>query len=285
MNFKMIAAAAAFLAAGAANAAITSFDGGTVAGNGSVVLLKADTTGTVTQGLTVDLGFNYLDFANNGALAQAGTTIVWDFSANTITKNGALVTGVTNDWASQFAIFAANSDAAETKWAIASGSQKGTTVTGFLASGNPTAAQFTSQASGNTANMGQITAPLIGAPGTTAGNANKGTFASADNGAFAMGSTDSSYVGTAYSLTSVNGWKNNIKWNTWLADGDTSAFTQLNANGSESLIANASFKLVGNTLTYTVAGAVTPSVPEPESFVLALAGVFGLALARRRAAK
>ena len=173
MNFKMIAAAAALLAAGAANAAITSFDGGTVAGNGSVVLLKADTTGTTTQGLTVDLGFNYLDFANNGALTAAGTTIVWDFSANTITKNGALVTGVTNDWAAQFAIFAANSDAAETKWAIASGSQMGTKVTGFLASGNPTAAQFTQQNTTLISQMGLVdsnasTGLISGtAPGTT----------------------------------------------------------------------------------------------------------------------
>lgn len=283
MNFKMIAAAAAFLAAGAANAAITSFDGGTVAGNGSVVLLKADTTGTAVQGLTVDLGFNYLDFANNGALAQAGTTIVWDFSANTITKNGALVTGVTNDWASQFAIFAANSDAAETKWAIASGSQKGTAVTGFLASGNPTAAQFTQQTTTLISQMGLVdsnaTSGLIKSLGS------KGTITSADNGAYAMGSTDSSYVGTDYSLTTINGWKNNIKWSTWLADGATSAFTQVSANGTKTLIPNATFQLVGNTLTYSVAGGVTPSVPEPESLVLALAGVLGLALARRRAAK
>lgn len=282
MNFKMIAAAAAFLAAGAANASINSFNGGTVAGNGSVVLIKLDSTGSTVQGLTVDLGFNYLDFANNGALAQAGTTIVWDFSANTITKNGALVTGVTNDWAAQFATFAANSDAAETKWAIASGSQKGTTVTGFLASGNPTAAQFASQSATNTGGMNAVTAGLIDSIVA------KGTIGSADNGAYSMGSADTaSYVGatTVYGATANVGWRNQIKWNTWLADGATSAFTQLNANGSEALITDATFQLVGNTLTYTVAGAVTPSVPEPESLVLALAGVLGLALARRRAAK
>lgn len=274
MNFKMIATAAALLAAGAANASITSFNGGTANGNGSVVLVQLDSTGGTTQGLTVDLGVNYLDFANSGALAAAGTTIVWDFANNTITKNGALVTGVTNDWASQFAIFAANSDAAEVKWAIASGSQKGNTPSGFLASGNPTAANFGSQASGNTANFVQITAPLVD------GIASKGTIGTADNGAYAMGSTDVNYVGTAYSVTTVNGWKNNIKWSTWLADGATSAFTQVNANGTEALIANASFKLTGNTLTYTVT-----AVPEPTTLALALAGVAGLVVSRRRAAK
>lgn len=276
MNFKMIAAAAALLAAGAANASINSFNGGTVAGNGSVVLVKLDSTGGTTQGLTVDLGVNYLDFANNGVLAAAGTTIVWDFAANTITKNGALVTGVTNDWASQFAIFAANSDAAETKWAIASGSQKGTSVTGFLASGNPTAAQFAAQASNNTSGMNAITAGLVDSI------ANKGTIGSADNGAYSMGSTDASYVGstTVYGATANVGWRNQIKWNTWLADGDVSALTQLNANGSEALIANASFKLTGTTLTYTVT-----AVPEPTTLALALAGVAGLVVSRRRAAK
>ncbi len=277
MNFKMIATAAALLAAGAANASINSFNGGTVAGNGSVVLVKLDSTGSTVQGLTVDLGVNYLDFANNGALAQAGTTIVWDFANNTITKNGALVTGVTNDWASQFATFAANSDAAEVKWAIASGSQKGTTVTGFLASGNPTPAQFTSQSATNTAGMNAITAGLIDSI------VSKGTIGSADNGAYAMGSADTaSYVGatTVYGATANVGWRNQIKWNTWLADGDVSAFTQLNATGTEALIANASFQLTGTTLTYTVT-----AVPEPTTLALALAGVAGLVVSRRRAAK
>ena len=37
----------------------------------------------------------------------------------------------------------------------------------------------------------------------------KGTLASADNGAYAMGSTDNAYVGNAYALTSIKGWKNN----------------------------------------------------------------------------
>lgn len=279
MNFKMIATAAALLAAGAANAAITSFNGGTVNGNGSVVLVQLDSTGATTQGLTVDLGFNYLDFANNGALTAAGTTIVWDFANNTITKNGALVTGVTNDWASQFAIFAANSDAAEVKWAIASGSHKGTTPSGFLASGSPTATQLTQQNATVTGPMVQITAGLVDAI------ASKGTIGTADNGAYAMGSADTGYVGTNYSLTTINGWKNNIKWSTWSADGATTGFTQVNANGTEVQLGNidgfASFKKVGTTLTYSMPSAI----PEPTTLALALAGVAGLVVTRRRAAK
>jgi hypothetical protein len=310
MNFKQIAAAVAILAAaGAANAAVSNFDGITAAGNGSLILVKLDSTGSNVGGLTVDLGFAYNDLANSGALTAANTTVVWDFANNTITKNGSLITGITNDWASQFALF--SGDAAETKWAILSGSQKGTTATGFLASGLPSAANLTQQNPTVTGGMAGVATSLLG--GTTVATsigATKGTFASADNGAYAMASTDAGYVGTAYSLTTINGWKNNIKWSTWNADGASTNLTQLNANGTESGIALASsyvlgtndvldttgllnaqgtFKLVGNTLTWSTAKIttieVTPSVPEPESYALALVGLAALGFAARRAAK
>ena len=309
MKIQHIAAAVALLAAGAANAAIEQFDGVTAAGNGSLVMVMADTTaGTtgVVQGLTVDLGYHYADFANGGVLSQANTKVEWDFAANTISLNGALVTGITNDWASQFAIFRANADAVDTKWALLSGSQKGNTPTAFLASGQPSAAALTQQSSGVTANMVQVNVPLIK-------NAlAKGTFASADNGAYAMGSTDNAYVGTAYSLTTVNGWKNNIKWSTWNVDGASTNLWQANANGSESVVGNSAtyafdaatqtmdttgqlngygtFTMSGDKLTWSTASIttipVTPAVPEPESFALALVGLAAAGfVARRRSAK
>lgn len=309
MNFKMIAAAAALLAAGAANAAISSFDGSTAVGNGSLVLLKLDdstTNGAATQGLIADLGFNFSDFANGGVYGGANTKIVWDFSANTITKNGVLVTGVTNDWASQFAAFAANSDAADTKWTIASGSQKGTSTTGasFLLAG-PGGATPTS---GNVATMAGVdgsTTGMIKTLGT------KGTITSADNGAYAMGSSDSSWLNKTFGATTSTGWKNASKWSVWGVDGDSTNLWQITAGQTvgKSLVGDSAnyvlgageqlnttglkngggtFTLAGNQLiwqTATITAAVTPSVPEPESFALALVGVMGLVVARRRTAK
>ncbi len=300
MNFKMIAAAVALVAAaGSANAAIDSFSG-VNGGNGSLTLLKLDSTGATTQGLIADLGLNYSDFANGGLYGAANTTVVWDFSANTMTVNGALKTGVTNDWAGQFATFAANSDAAETKWAIISGSQYGNTPYGFLSTGTPNASQLNQQNASVTANWVQTNQPLIH------GNANFGTLASADNGAYSMPSTDKYYVGasTVFGTTSFNGWRGNSKWSVWQA-GTQNNLWQVNANGTEARIgdsagytlgandtldttgllnASGTFTLQGNTLTWKTA-TITPGVPEPTTYGLALAGVLTLLVARRRAAK
>lgn len=289
MKLQKIAAVVALLAAGAANASVDMFDGVSATGNGSLIMVMADTTGSTVQGLTVDLGFHYSDFLAGGSLSAANQTVVWDFSANTISVNGSILGGMTNDWADQYGIFSANSDAAETKWAVISGAQKGTIASGFMTTGQPTATQLSQQTPAVTTNMGQVSIPLLRNALT------KGTLASADNGAYAMGSTDNAYVGTAYSLTSIKGWKNNIKWDTWNVDGASTNFYQVNANGSEAVVFDGTSQggvaagLLNGFGTFTKTGTTlvwTTAVPEPESYALALVGLAAAGfVARRRSAK
>jgi hypothetical protein len=291
MNFKTLAVAAALVAAGTANAAISSFSGGTSIGNGSLVLLMLDDTGDATQSLTVDLGLNFSDFANGGRFSKAGTSIIWNLAANTVTgetRPDLSVAGTaisftgSNNWSSQLSTFQGNSDAAETKWTVISGAQKTSTANAFLMTA-PLDDASDSVPTADVAKMVQITGKLIGTLG------NKGTITSADNGAYSAAATDASYVGTTYgSYNDGNGWLNNSAWNTYGDLGSSLHFKQVNANGSALDIGQTAidpqnigtFTLQGNTLTYTV------GVPEPESYALAIVGLLGMAaVARRRAAK
>lgn len=292
MKLNKIAALVALLAAGAANAALDKMDGVTVNGDSSVLLVMLDSTGAQTRSLTVDLGITFSQFNAASALGGAAQKVVWNLGGNTVT--GVDLGSATNDWAGQVNDFLANSDAAETKWALVAGSRRGNTPNAFLATGTPSAAQLNSQNSGATASFVQID-PLF-TNGTTVG-----THATADNGAFSAASTDKGYVGTDYAgATSIGGWKNNLKWNGWVALGGSTNLLQLNANGSE--------KYVGDTATFagglaawdttgllndrgtlsvsadgkTVTWATAAAVPEAESYALALFGLLSVAALRRR---
>jgi len=290
MKLNKIAALVALLAAGAANAAITKMDGVTINGDSSVLLVMLDSTGAQTRSLTVDLGVTYSQFNATGALNGFGQNVVWDLGNNTV--SGVDLGGVTNDWSAQVNDFLANSDAAETKWALVAGSRRGNTPGGFLATGTPTSAQLNSQNSGATANFVQID-PLF-TNGTTVG-----THATADNGAFSAASTDKGYVGTDYAgATSIGGWKNNLKWNGWVALGGSTNLLQLNPNGSEKYVGDTASYVGGpfdttgllngrGTLSVSADGKtvtwVTATVPEAETYALALIGLLSVAALRRRA--
>lgn len=299
MKLQNIAAVVALLAAGAANAAVTKMDGGSVAGDSSVFLVMLDSTGSTTRSLTIDLGFSYSQFNATGALSGPDQLVTWNLANNSLTQNGQLVAGVTNAWSDQTDDFFANADAGEVKWALVAGSRRGNTPVGFLATGTPTNSQLTNQ--NPTATGGFVLVdPLF------TNNAARGTHATADNGAFSAAATDVGYVGTDYAATtSINGWKNNLKWNGWTALGGSTNVRQLNANGTERTVGDTatfagglsmydttgllngigtlSVSADGRTITWATA-AMAP-VPEPQTYALTLIGLvtMGLVARRRRA--
>ena len=207
MNFKMIATAAALVAAGTAHAGITEMTGGTEFGDSSVLLVMLDSTnnaaGPNVRGLTVDLGLSFSQLRAGSAYAGHSQSLAWDLANNTFTINGAVQTGATNDWSGQVADFLSQADIAQVKYALVAGSFSATKTNAYLVTGTPTASQLTNQSSGKTANMQQAN-PLF------KDSATRGTHATADNGAYSMGSADKGYVGTGYNLTTVNGYLNNV---------------------------------------------------------------------------
>lgn len=305
MNFKMIAMAAALVAAGTAHAGIDQMSGGTVFGDSSVLLVMLDSTnnaaGPNVRGLTVDLGLNFSQLrAGTGAYAGHSQDLAWDLANNTFTINGVAQTGATNEWSGQVADFISKADMAQVKYALVAGSFRSGQVNAYLATGTPTASQLTNQSSGKTANMSQVNLPLY------IQGANGGTLGTADNGAYSSGATDAGYVGTGYNLTTVNGYLNNVAWSTWTSLGNKTNLTDVRANGSEAAVGlTSTFALPVNatgwdstgllndrgtlfvsadglSVSWKTASAITPAVPEPETYALMLAGVAVATLAARR---
>jgi hypothetical protein len=294
MKLQSIVAAVALVATGAANASLSGFDAGT---NNSVAFVSYDNTGAVQGSVFVDLGVTFADFMPTavggaaGNLSAENTSVVWNFGNNTITKNGALVSA-TNDF-SAFASYTAAAGA-DARWGVIAGDTVGVDfVTRYLATGTPTSSQLTQQSDSSSL---QLVAPLY----DLTRNAIVG---SADNGSYyATSAADAAWVANTATGMGPGKWQNNTKWTTTTAGTQTNLW-YLNGDGTEAAVGatvtpgatttgllngKGTFTLntAANTLTWSTASiAVTPSVPEPSSYALALVALAGIGFVARRKAK
>ncbi len=296
MKLQHIAAALALVATGAANAAVQSGTAASGNGDGSLFLIAFDKlNGTTTSGF-FDLGYTLTSFAGAtgngstsstlGALAAPNTTVQWNFLNNTVSLNGGQVTTLgTNSWNAAFTTLLANADLGEIQWVVGAndsvgfGANKRSLISG---STTPTAQALDSQNATNTSTLALIgTQNDIFTP-----IANKGTIGSADNGAYTFTAADGATTRSNGYVMAGDGFGNN--WRNANKLGGTVYATEENGLwladglGNEQLLGRLNFDTATGTLTFT---NVTPAVPEPSTYAMALLGlgVVGLMARRRRA--
>jgi len=302
MKLQHIAAAIALVAAGTANAAIAT------GGNGSLVLIAYDKSATGdfnnVAGL-FDLGITMDDLigsTGNGTAAAAGlhtSNLSWDLDSNTFSVNGTASTAYgANSWAAAWDTLMANSDASDLRYVVTAfdttgfGAAQRSIVTGLVSSTNnfnTTSASNLQAIAGGKANdiMTPMNGSLIGAP--------KGTHGTAANGAYTFTTADGAATrANGYAMAGDafgNEWRsNNVLQGETLASNTTGLYVVDGAAKKLRLGAGTAgnglvaLDVATGTLSYTV--AVTPSIPEPSTYALVIAGlaVAGVAARRRRAA-
>jgi hypothetical protein len=278
-----LAAASVVLAASPAHAQI----GQPGSKNSSLLFVAVDSEGTPTS-VTIDLAFVLTDFATRGdvqgvfdgtytpgprgAMLTEGTTATWDFRNNTRTVNGAAVAGDYR-WSSQFDIFAANAQAAETRFAVI-GASTGDYPEFFLTSGNPTPLQLSQMTPAMQNNLGVIAAfyGKVSNKGTITAGVNSSAPAGPAKGAHAMVDNLSDLQGWPLgggNLGSTGNWATNLRWSALVAEGTASQMHLLEA-GDLQYIDN-----LGGTFNYSngvLSWQAAQPIPEPGAWLLAALG-------------
>lgn len=295
MKLQHIAAAALALTAfGSANAAIAT------GGNGSLVLIAYDKSpagsfnnvaGVFDLGVTID---DLIGSASTGtgptatSLAGQGKSLQWDLVNNTLKVDGSVSTayGATNDWTAAWNTLVSNVDAGDFSFVLTAfdttgiGAAKRSLVTGSptsTANFNTTQAVNLQQISGG-APTNDIFTPI----------ANKGTNATAANG--------------AYTFTTADGAADRANGYAMAGNGFGNEWRSANVLGGETLVSKTTalylvngaankFKLSFNGVDYVASlNAATgvaslTAVPEPTTYALLVTGlaVVGAAARRRRA--
>lgn len=317
MNFKKqaIVAAAILAVAGAANANLTS-----IASNSTLAFVAVDTVAKTST--LVDLGATFQQFlpqgttaaqylpgAMDGTMASGfdqtasaltytpGTTLSWDFSSNTFKVNGAAqatIGGKAIDW-SPFNTFKNGTSLASTKWGV---------IGGAVGTYNLDPALDTYGLGAQTAFEIATTGPAaVTVDSTTVGtaggkvntlfvtNSTLGTNAAANTaGASVVNVGKNGYLGNDNEFGLAGAWGNSLAFSALAGVNTSQNFywtTDISADvngGPASTVVkyDGQFAFNGTTLTYTVPGSVTPSVPEPEGFALALVGLAAIGFVARR---
>lgn len=289
MQIKHIAAAVALVVAGSANAAIAT------GGNGSLVMIAYDKLGGTTTAGVFDLGLTMDDLigsTGNGAgvvaasLAGTGANLSWNFNTNTLSINGvASTTYGNNDWTAAWNTLLANSDAADLQFVVTAfdtvgfGADKRSIVTGqtgSTAAFNTTNASNLQQIAGGKSN--DIFTPI----------ANKGTIASAANGAYTFTAADGATTrANGYAMAGDafgNEWRSNNVLNGETFASSTASLYVVDGLAKKFQLGG-TLSLNATTGVLALTTSVTPSVPEPTTYALLVSGLVVVgAMARRRRA-
>lgn len=268
LKMKLMAAAVALAASAGANAAMDNIQ----SGNSSLAFIALDSVGTPIS-MMMDLDFNLNSFLPT-AMSAPGTTIQWNFGANTLTVNGVLSNSTQTNWSGALGSFNAIAQTTETKWGVIAGDSATTRYLTTVVAGTPIGTVDNTTKFNLT--QFSLVDNLYGAQNLLQVGGINGSTASSGDG----------YVGLTYGLgtSSSRGWQNKIATSvvTLANYGSNADFYMYDTTGP--LIAAATTPYAGTfsydagVLTYSVA-----AVPEPSEYALMLAGLGMIGfMARRR---
>lgn len=252
--------------------------------NSSLIFLGIDSKSATVTSMVADLGYFLTDVGNSAGLFQVpGSTVVWDFGHDTLSINGVSQSGTYN-WSAAFDAFNAVAAAGNTQWAVIAGAKTNFPQT-FLTTGNPTSTQLSQQTKSLTSAMGLVDA-LINNANNASGSGITSTFGLTGLGAEAevgLTTAASGYVGAASNFNTAGTWQTKLKWSAYTNAGSgTSPLWSLTFDaGTGSLVGPTALAGVFNynagVLTWT-----TAPVPEPNGYLVLVAGFAILAYAGRR---
>lgn len=292
MKLQHIAAAALALTAfGSANAAIAT------GANGSLVLIAYDKSpagsfnnvaGVFDLGVSIDdlIGAASTATASTaGSLDGQGKTLQWDLVNNTLKVDGSVSTayGATNAWTAAWNTLVGNVDANNFSFVVTAfdtvgfGAGLRSIVTGSNATANFNSTQAVNLNLIAGGKQNDIFTPI----------ANKGTNATAANGAYTFTTADGAASrANGYAMAGDgfgNEWRSNnvLQGETLVAN--TTALWMVNANTTPAKYKIGDVTLNAETGVLTL---TTAAIPEPTTYALMVAGlaVVGVAARRRRAA-
>jgi hypothetical protein len=277
---KIAAVAVTVLASTASHAALQSF----YTFDSSLAFFAVDKSNNAS--VVVDLKYLFND-ATSTTFTAPGTTIVWDFNNNTLSRNGAAVAGTYN-YSVPFTFFSNAAAIGSTSWGVLAG-KAGDFPDFSLTTGNPSPLQLTQQTTDLIANMVLVDSLYQNSNGVVNTATRRTTQNIAGFGANAVvGETTnaSGYVAGGGNLGGNLNWQTNLRWSAGTAVGGTSPFWYLDDDSLPSTPSVGNIYKIGGGLFSYNAGVLTWTTPVPEvgTYAMFAAGLMALAFVRRRRA-